>query len=88
MYNVVFRSPSGLITWTAYPSKKVFEQLYKKKTRGEIVARGIAGKRAVELCSTPESTSAVMRSSEAKIAALHQEAGRHMARIIQSFSCP
>ena len=67
MYNVVFRNigggtSSGAITWTSFRDKARFHEWNDEKMKNwyEIVEEGVSQERAVELCSTPEATRAVI----------------------------
>lgn len=69
MYNVVFRTiikcaTEGAITWSSFETQEDFERWYDEKMRSwyEVVEQNVSEARAVELCSSPEATSAVLFS--------------------------
>ena len=69
MYNVVFRNISGstsdgAITWGSHKDKAHFDAWYDEKmmTWYQVVEEGVSQERAIELCSTPEATAAVVVS--------------------------
>ena len=74
MYNVVFKNISGstsdgVITWSTYKSKAHFDQWYDDKMKGwyQVVEEGVSQEKAVELCSLPEATEAVVVSKLRKL---------------------
>ena len=67
MYNVVMRTIApdnyrGVITWTSFPTEEEFNRWYDSKMQSwyEIVAKGVSEERALEICSSPESTLTAM----------------------------
>lgn len=72
MYNVVFRTIKpgsthmGVITWSSFESKAHFEEWNNAKMKSwyRVVEEGVSQERAVELCSTPEATSAVLAACQ------------------------
>ena len=77
MYNVVFRNISGstsdgAITWTSFKSKAVFDEWNDRKMKiwYQVVEEGVSQEQAVELCSTPEATRAVVVSKMREVVEL------------------
>ena len=80
MYNVVFRNisgstSSGAITWSTFKSKAAFDDFdewndQKMKSWYQVVEEGVSPERAVELCSTPEATRAVVVSKMREVGEL------------------
>ena len=69
MYNVVFKNigentSKGVVTWSTFQDKEKFDEWYDAEMRAwyQIVEEGVTQERAVELCSSPEATLAVITS--------------------------
>jgi hypothetical protein len=82
MYIVVFRARQGnhigVVTWTSFSSKEAFDLWHDAEMRDwyDVVAEGVSSDKAVELCSSPESTQAV-------IAAGHREIGGILEQVLK-----
>ena len=48
-YNVVFREPSGVLTWSSYKSEAQYKEI--GHLRGEPVEKGVSVERARLLCN-------------------------------------
>ena len=77
MHNVVFRNISGsisdgVITWSSFKSKVDFDKWNDQKMKSwyQVVEEGVSQERAIDLCSTPEATQAVVVSKMMEVGEL------------------
>ncbi len=75
MFRTIDGEYKGAVTWTTFESEEKFIDWYDegKSSLCEIVDQGVSCERAIELCSTPEASSALLNIGMQKLKDLFQK---------------